>query len=233
MLKNRIKTVIYLFCLPFVFMWGIPGEAWIGDKISATYKSGRQALAWGGEHKELIGIVGNLMQIPSILTVDSENSWANKASLALDAIVLDGKVLTELFQRQEGCLAKSCVYNVPKVFAYLVLARYEHLLLFSEQNKTLGSEELWGGGKSPRAFKISQCFQIGIEIAFRIFAYMDLRNGSMHGGSGNAGALTEAADWVALWRLFERLEFLADKDANLKAQIDADKQKIIHFVSGR
>ena len=195
----------------------------LGQKVVSTYQYGKRAVTWGGDHKELIEIIGCLTQIPGVLAIDSENALAIKAAALLDLAVIDAKILKDLFKNQTGCLAQHCIYNIPKVLAYILAARYDHLRLTATPKKAKpGSPE----AQKLRSLKMTQFFQLGVEVLFRVFAYVDALDLAKTGHSNLAEYLSEAADWVQLWRLLNRLNVLAEQDATLQAQLEADKQKI-------
>jgi len=211
MSKNSSKAIVCLASL-VIIGWQPPvigREGW-REKMTSIFQRGEQAKTWGGGHKELIELAGCLAQIPGILATDSNSALAIKAAALLNLATTDIKILKELFQKQDGCLAKQCVYNIPKMLAYTLATRYDHLRL------TLDSKELVPGSpeiKKLHALKVKQFFQLGIEILFRVFAYMDSREAVTPGRVPLAKYLSEAADWVELWRLIDRMSVLNGQGA--------------------
>ncbi len=198
------------------------------DVFSKMHDRGTRSVAWCGDHQAVLELLGTLAQVPGILTADSENAWAIKASAVLSMVAIDAKIIKELFKDQQGCLAKQCVYNVPKTLAYALASLYDYVRLTSPHKEVKsGSAE----AKNLRSFKISQFFHLGVEMLFRIFAYMDSCKAATPGHQPLAGYLSEAADWVELWRLLSRFNVLSDQDASFDARLEKAKQQVADMLN--
>ncbi len=231
MAKMNFKASI--FFLGIIFFGGFPSivfsaGGWL-DFISSLHYYGDQPVDWCNGHKELIQLAACAAQIPGILAIDSKNVAAIKASALLSMTATDAKILVELFKHSDDCLAKHCVYNVPKTMLYALASYYDYIRLtgkLKEFDPTIPESKHIGRAK------ITQFFQLGLEVLLRVFACIDSvdREVAIHGQM--AGYLTELADWVELWRLIDRFSVLSDQDATFDERFKQVKQSIANSLTG-
>lgn len=230
MSQGGLKSVFFfVFLVTLGNQSPVLGMTPVVDALSTVRQCGRNVAAWYGDYEAIIELVTCLAQVPGICATDSENALAIDATASLSMAITSAKIFKELFREQRGCLAKQCVYNIPKTLAYCLANLYDYMRLTSDPKEFVkGSHE----AKSLRLFKITQFFQLGVELLFRIFALIDVHNPVVAGRYPLAGHLAEAADWVEVWRLLSRFGYLADQDKTFDARLEVIKQKIAEVLSG-
>ncbi len=184
------------------------------------------------DHKELMKLVGCLAHIPGILTIDSKNQLAIKAAAFLALTATDIKILIDLFKKNEDCLAKNCVYDIPKTTLYALASYYDYVRLTGKP-KDLDTKLL--EIKPGTSAKITQFVQLGVEVLLRTLACIDRYNRGDSANKYTGRFLSELADWVELCRLMDRFALLSDQDATFDKRFDDIKQSVakrLNEVSG-
>lgn len=222
-----IKSIFFVGILVLLRQNPLVANGSLHEAWTSARQHSEQAIAWCGDNKNVLQLAGCLTHIPGILTIDSEKSIAVEASAMLAMMVTNTKILNELFKSQTGCLAKQCVYNIPKTIAYILASYYDYLRLTGTP-KTVPAHS--SEARHLRLFKITQFFQLGVEIAFRVFAYMDTLDATP-GRRHLSGLLSESADIVELWRLLSRFGVLSEQDALCDECFDGVKQKFSEILN--
>lgn len=195
----------------------------VREKILAVEQRWDHAAALGSEYRELIELVGSLMHIPGVLTTDCKSNLAVKGAALLALTTTNTKILAELLERSHGCLAKQCMYNVPKVLLYALASYYDYIRLTGKPRVLPDDlpmrKHLW-------ASKMTQLFQLGVELLLRVFACVDKYDQSAQASPRRVVYLSELADWVELWRLLGRFGVLSEQDATFDARLYSVKQTL-------
>jgi hypothetical protein len=143
-------------------------------------------------NSEVLNLIGALMHAPYILTADSTDPKTIKACASL-AVATTSLKLASIVSGH-GPTVKILMWDVPKMFCYLLSAGYDTLRIMDAPKvaykNQVDTKRLWG-------FKASQLMQLAIEIVLRIMAVSSKQEGA-------AWLPSELADIVSIWRLLGR-----------------------------
>lgn len=218
-----VGFLVFGFCVLLIGS----GQAFRPNEVQSQFKALEkhwdQATQVGSDYREVIELLGCLAHVPGILTTDSQKAWAVKSSAVLAMMATDTKIFAELFKHSDGCLAKQCVYNIPKTTLYALASYYDYVRVMGEVTALPADSSALG---HMRWSKITQFFQLGIEIFLRVMACIDKYDNNTLTQGNRAWYLSEAADWIELWRLIGRFGVLSDQDATFPERLGKIKQSL-------
>jgi hypothetical protein len=187
-----------------------------------------QSAQWCDDYKSWLQLAGCVAHVPGILTADSQSTLAVKSAALLALLATDAKVLSELLKHSHGCLAKQCVYDIPKTLLYMLAGYYDYVRLTGTP-KIVPTDSL--ASKHMHLSKITQCFQLGLEVILRVLAYLDTVDHVASDHHRVSFYLSELADWVELWRLLGRFGVLSDQDATFDERLGEIKQSLARSLN--
>lgn len=158
--------------------------------------------------KDLLAMVGPLLHVPYILTLDSDDSKKVRLAGLLAMLPTGAKVIYKSFEKCNGRFLTIVLPGVPKYLGYSVANLYDWINVTSPRHMILERQQK---GDYLKRIKVEQGAYLAFEVLLRIisfFASYKADNAEYPAGRSDlktVGALaSEFADWIELWRLLGR-----------------------------
>lgn len=208
------------------FVWGLLFTALSFCSVNAVV-SRREAGIWGraktgcdtvcnaiddfnansGKNRELLGILGALLHIPYIVTMDSEDARMVRLAGILAMLPTDLKVGLKLIEQSHGRFYKILLWDTPKFVTYLAAALYDGINVLNPEHMILERRQK---GADLKVIKKDQAMILAFEVLLRILAFVaaykaeSAKPGVAADLDMFASLISECADLTELWRLLIR-----------------------------
>lgn len=204
-----IKPVSYHILFSLFFFLGI---SWI-NVTPQNIAQPQQKLV------DAMDILLPLMHLPGIVLCDNEEQIKIRIAALLDFTITNAKSIHELMAKPESTVGHCLLYEGPKAILTSLGTYYDAIRLFGDPQKNKNDQTL----TKIKLTKISQIFQLALEIGLRICAYFEQKE-----HPEISKKIVSIADWVEIWRLICRLSIIADVDITSDQRIEMLK-KIFHY----
>lgn len=166
-----------------------------------------------GKNLELLNILGALLHIPYIMTLDSADERTVRWAGILAMLPTDFKIcLKAAHKPHDERFYKILLYDVPKFGCYASAATYDVINVLNAEHMILERQQK---GADLKLIKKDQAMLLTFEVLLRFLAYVAAYKAeSANGAPGSdlgmiASLISEAANLTELWRLIGRYQTYA------------------------
>lgn len=163
-----------------------------------------------GKNLELLNILGALLHIPYIVTLDSPDARAVRWAGILAMLPTDFKIfLKAVHKPHDERFYKILLYDVPKFCCYASTATYDVVNVLNAERMILERQQK---GAHLKSIKKDQAMLLTFEVLLRLLGYVAACKAESAGGalgsdlSMVASLTSEAANLTELWRLIGRYQ---------------------------
>jgi hypothetical protein len=210
-----ISGLLFLtFACSSVHSAGFDRQVGFLDRVETGYNDVRAAVdnfnSSHGKSLELLNILGALLHIPYIVTLDSNDARAVCLAGALATLPTSLKVCLKFVHKpQDERFYKIFFYDGLKFGSYLSAAAYDGVNFLNAEHMILERQQK---GADLKLIKKDQAILLAFEILLRFFAYVaayKAESADVAAGADLAmiaSLISEAANLTELWRLLGRYQ---------------------------